>query len=277
VARRVGARCPVCKGRVIDFLVWSQGNNAFRKLDCPHCEAHLRVSRRTTVVFMLLLGLTLPLAIVVAESMNALGVPEPTARVFFGCLIIPLAGVGAYFAWRTGFYAIRDNAQPKTAGEHPNDVATSGPGSLRLLFVAGLAAGPMALIITIGHRDLLLTFDKQMTKGRITEVHQPPPGAIRLSDYRVKYEFESESGLVYSGEDVLPPAHPPAEDGRILVVFSRRDPAVSRIESQSSGTPVAGVLLGAGLLLWSVAQFVRLRRQSISHEQRNSGHTGIYG
>jgi Protein of unknown function (DUF3592) len=253
-------RCPACKERVIDFIVWSQGINAFRRLDCPRCGAHLRVSRRTIVVCVLLLVLSVPLGVGMAETLNAFGVPEPTARVFFGCLIIPLAGVVAYITWRTGSYAVRDSVQREAESDPMRNVTTSRLGGLRLLLVAGIAVGLIAFMLAIGHRDLLLAFNTQMTEGRITEVHQPPPGAIRTSDYRVWYEFEAESELVYTGEDVLPPKHPPPEDGRILVVYSRRDPSVSRIASQLSGTPVAGILLGACLLLWSIVQFIRLWR-----------------
>src|SRR6266566_4187761 len=92
----------------------------------------------------------------------------------------------------------------------------------------------IALMYMLGHRDLILFLGKESTVGHITGVHQPAPGAVRASDYQVAYEFTDSSGLTNMGEDVLPPAHPPAEDGVIEVVYSSYDPSVSRIASQHS-------------------------------------------
>lgn len=253
-------RCPACKERVISFLNWSQGANAFCKCDCPHCGAPLRVSRRTILVFLLVSLLSVPLVVGIAASLSALDVSEPTARWIFGFVMIPLVGIAAYLVWRTGFYTVRDNVPQKASSDHPRAIATSEPSGLRLLFVAATAAGLIVFMLSLGRHDLLLAFDKQTSAGRITAIRSPTPGGIRMSDYHITYEF-TDSGLVYSGEDVLPPKHPPPQDGKILIVYSRRDPSVSRIASQLSGTLIAGILFGVGLLLWSVVQFVRLHRR----------------
>lgn len=263
-------RCPACKERVIDFGEWGKGLNAFLEVDCPSCGAHLRPSRRIAVVFVLLLVLMVPCLVGIPLGLTALGIRESAAKLVFVCLMIPLVVGTAWWEWRTGFYAVRDGMQQEEASARPLNAGASGPGAVRFLFVAGIGAGLIAFWIMTFGRDLLLTFDKQTTEGRITRIHQPPPGAVREADYQVWYEFKSESGFVYSGEDELPPAAPPREDRGILVVYSRRDPSVSRIASQLSSTPVAGVLLGAVLLLWSVVQLVRTRRRSASRAEQTA-------
>jgi hypothetical protein len=107
-------RCPACKERAIDFTVWGRGINAFRKVDCPNCGARLRASRRTFVVFVLLLVLLVPFAVGVATALDALGVPEATGEVMFGCLVIPSVIAVAYWEWKTGFYALREGGEGRT-------------------------------------------------------------------------------------------------------------------------------------------------------------------
>lgn len=101
-------RCPACNERVIDFNVWGQGISAFRKVDCPICGVPLRPSRRICVVFVVLLVLLVPIVVGVVMTLEALGVQEPTGRVIFGCLMIPLVLAVSYWEWRTGFYALRE-------------------------------------------------------------------------------------------------------------------------------------------------------------------------
>jgi hypothetical protein len=109
IARRgdTAVRCPSCKERVIDFAVWGTGINAFRKLDCPACGAKLRPSRRTFLWFVVLLISSIPLAIGMTIVLEKLGLSEPTSRLVFGLLVIPLAGVAAYWVWKTGYYSQR--------------------------------------------------------------------------------------------------------------------------------------------------------------------------
>ena len=90
---------------------------------------------------------------------------------------------------------------------------------------------------------------------------QPPAGWIRDSDYQVHYEFSDESGVVHSGRDVLPPAKPPPEE-KIEILYWLSDPSVSRIASQRSGTPLAGILFGVGTILWVTIRFIRERREA---------------
>jgi hypothetical protein len=108
-------RCPACNERVIDFLAWGQGINAFKKVDCPSCGAPLRTSRRTFVMVAVLATLLVPLIVGVAETTKTLGVPEATGRVIFGCLMIPLVLAVSYWEWRTGRYELRqrDGLTPK--------------------------------------------------------------------------------------------------------------------------------------------------------------------
>ena len=109
-------RCPACNECVIDFIVWGQGINAFRKVDCPSCGVPLRTSRRTCVVFVVLMVLLVPIVVGIATTLEALGVQETTGQVIFGCLMVPLVLAVSYWEWRTGFYALRegrkDRAEP---------------------------------------------------------------------------------------------------------------------------------------------------------------------
>jgi hypothetical protein len=116
------------------------------------------------------------------------------------------------------------------------------------------------------YRSLALTFDHQTTLGWIIHAHQPPPSFVRASDYEVQYEFADDQGIVYSGRDVLPPAKPPPKDGRIEIVYSHRDPSISRIESQWSGTALNGVVFGIGIVVWSTFQFARGRRPAATKQ-----------
>jgi hypothetical protein len=100
-------RCPACDERVLDFAVWGQGINAFRKLDCQACGAKLRPSRRTVVLFIVLMISTVPIAIGVAILLEMVGLAEPVARMAFGVVIIPLAVMAAYYVWKTGYYSLR--------------------------------------------------------------------------------------------------------------------------------------------------------------------------
>lgn len=255
-------RCPACKERVIGFLLWSQGIHSFCKLDCPHCGANLRVSRRTVIVFVLLLLLLAPLVVGIAKVTDALGVPESTARVIFGAVMIPLVGVAAYLGWRTGSYAIRENVPHQASSDRATTTATTGLSGLRLLLLALIGMGSIAFMFFVGRPDLIIILDKQMSEGRITAIRPPVPGFIRKSDYQITYEFETNAGFVCVGEDELPSKHPPPENGRIVIAYSRRDPSVSRIASQLSDTPLSGILFGIGVILWAAVQFIRQRCQS---------------
>lgn len=99
-------RCPACNERVIDFVVWGHGINAFRKLDCPSCGVKLRPSRRTIVLFFVMLISLIPLVIGVATAFEMLGLVEPYARIAFGLVMIPIAIAMAYFVWKTGYYSL---------------------------------------------------------------------------------------------------------------------------------------------------------------------------
>jgi hypothetical protein len=201
-------------------------------------------------------------------GLDALGIPEPTARVIFGCVMIPLVISVAFWEWRTGFYAVLDSGRHEITSAHTPTTLQPGWGIGRFLFVAGTAAALIIIMIMLGYRDLIITFDKRIARGRITRIHQPPPSVPRASDYQVWYEFTDDQELVHTGEDMLPPAKAPSDDERIMVVYSGRYPSVSRIASELSGTPLAGLVLGVGLLLWSVVQFVRTRRRPVTADQK---------
>lgn len=109
-------RCPACKERVIDFLVWGRGPNAFRAVDCPHCGTGLKASWRTVLVFALVLALMVPLVIGVAHLLkDVLGIESASVRrAIFGAIIIPLAFAIGYLEWRTGSYVLRNPARQQT-------------------------------------------------------------------------------------------------------------------------------------------------------------------
>jgi DNA-directed RNA polymerase subunit RPC12/RpoP len=100
-------RCPTCNERVIDFAVWGQGINAFRKVECPSCGAKLRPSARTIILFFVLLIAMAPLIISVASVSEMVGASETIARIIFGFKMIPLAIAAAYWLWKTEYYSIR--------------------------------------------------------------------------------------------------------------------------------------------------------------------------
>jgi hypothetical protein len=251
-------RCPVCKQRVIDFATWGAGINAFLRCDCPNCGAHLGVSKRTVVISFLILASLIPLVVGAAMGLNRLGLKEGTAGIVFGCLLLPYAIGLAYIVWRTGFYSLRDKNVVEL--EPASQKGSAGTEWWRIALLAGIGFAIIGLMVALGRRDLLLIFDKQSTRGSIIEVNKSPPGMLRDSDWLVWYEFTDIDGMLHTGEDELPPAHPPPENGRIQVVYSTRDPSISRIASQFSPSPVVGVILGLGCLAWSVRQFARRRR-----------------
>jgi hypothetical protein len=253
-------RCPTCKERVIDFAVWGRGINAFRKVECPSCGAKLRSSRRTIVLSLFLLLACIPLAIGLVMAGEMVGVPEPIAPLIFGSIVIPLAIAAAYWVWTAGFYSLRD-----CSNEEPTKVIAGGRVGvwvelIRYLVPAGAAAGLIALMIAIGYRDLVLTFDGSTVVGQITRTRKPPPGAFRDSDYELSYEFKDASGQTHPGEDVLPSAKSLPGDGKVMIVYCSRDPSISRIASQLSGTPVFGVVFGVGSLVWLTVRMARMRR-----------------
>jgi hypothetical protein len=107
-------RCPACKKRVIGFFMWGQGLNAFRKVDCPHCGARLQTSWWIIIAAFWIFALAVIFTIGAAEVLRALGVPESTARIIFGCIMVPSVIGSSYLVWRTGFYSLRDcNKSPK--------------------------------------------------------------------------------------------------------------------------------------------------------------------
>ncbi len=109
-------RCPACNERVIDFLVWGRGINAFRAVDCPHCGIGLKASWRTVFAFVVLLALILPLVVGVEHLLKeVLEIKSATVReAIFGAVLIPFAFAGGYLEWRTGSYVVRHRAKQQT-------------------------------------------------------------------------------------------------------------------------------------------------------------------
>ena len=246
-------RCYQCSERVIDFGTWARGFNAFLKVQCPNCGAQLRPHHRLFIVVVILLLSIVPTLVLLHFGLGALGVPTSAIGTIFLCLFIPMAAGVAYWEWHTGFYVVRKDV-PISAEISPPKSTRSRVKPLLMII---LAVALIAFMLKLGYRDLVLTYDGDYAEGRITNVEQPAPGFLGVSDFHIQYEFEIPSGALYKGEDETPGAFPPPEDGRIDVAYSEHDPSISRIAGLVSSTPIAGILMGGGLLVGSMFQMFR--------------------
>jgi hypothetical protein len=111
--------------RVVEFTVWARGINAFRKTECPNCGVPLRPSRRTYLVFAMLLVLVVPFVVALDQGLAALGVDEKKRRLIFACTIIPCFLAICFWEWRTGSYRFQkgldSGARPGRAPDRPRD------------------------------------------------------------------------------------------------------------------------------------------------------------
>jgi len=187
---------------------------------------------------------------------------ESTRRLVFGLTLAPIAITAAFGIWWTGSFSLDAGARPHKQPINQNPRLAVDLARFLLLVVTGL--GLIGMMFLFGYRDLVLFFDRDFCHGLILSVHQPPSSGPRPSDFEVRYEFADESGAIHVGEDQVPPAHPPPMEGPIDVVYCRREPSISRIASQVSGTPIAGVILGISVLVANTVQFVRSRRGRIA-------------
>ncbi len=251
-------RCPRCEQRVFGFFTWGGlGSRVFHPVDCPHCGAALRVGRRILVPFVLAIASSIPIVCGLGLLFSWLGLGEPLSTALFGILVLPIVIGITYPVWRLGRYELRQGPEPQDKETRQ----TPGSSVRRFVIVLAVGLGLTGLMVLGGSRDIVLTFSGEQVIGRVTRVHQPPGGAIRASDFEVEYEFEDASRVTHVGKDVLPPAKPPPEDGRIEIIYLPRDPSISRIASQHNAGALFGVVLGLGIVVSAVVQFMRARRR----------------
>ena len=98
-------KCPNCSSKVISFLDWCGGINAFR-YQCPHCGCSLRANARSIV------ACCIGFLIVVAEVwgggllLKQWGVSSGSVQKLIIIAIMMLTiGPVAYWVWKTGCYA----------------------------------------------------------------------------------------------------------------------------------------------------------------------------
>lgn len=111
--------CPHCKKRAISFVAWGSGN-LWVRYRCRHCDAPLRVHRRTIIVALASLAIGIPLSVVTIDPiLNLARVPDGAVRRGLAFIIIFIyLFPAAWWDWKTGYYASRDVR--KHGGEDQN-------------------------------------------------------------------------------------------------------------------------------------------------------------
>jgi hypothetical protein len=102
-------KCPSCNKRAIGFVSWASGKRWIR-WQCPHCGVGLKASRRTIKViigFILLLPFIIWAGIAICRAYNIQ--EDREENLVFAAIMIPVLTGLAFWDWKTGSYARRDN------------------------------------------------------------------------------------------------------------------------------------------------------------------------
>ena len=147
-----------------------------------------------------------------------------------------------------------DVASPRPLRRHETVI-------LGLLAVAALfffVVAPVA-IAALGWRDILLVPLGRTVDGHIEWTAQRDPFLLRPGDFDVSVTYHV-AGRLYRARDVVPPAAPPRTGEAVEVRYWPRDPAVARLQSQVSWTPLHAAVIVAFLAGAGLRDLVRRRR-----------------
>ncbi len=109
-------KCPNCNKRAISFVSWAVANRWIR-WRCPHCGTNLKVSRRTLKA---ILGILILLPFMIWAEITICRayaiVDQRRQDLVFVAMAGPILLGVAYWDWKTGYYARRDepNTQPSS-------------------------------------------------------------------------------------------------------------------------------------------------------------------
>jgi len=137
---------------------------------------------------------------------------------------------------------------------------------VRAAIVMAIGIALIIFMIMTDSGDLLLILGRVQASAMITQIHQPPPGRFRESDYDVTYDFVDDAGVHHIAKDLVPPAFPPGQVGGFVeIAYSRHYPSVSRIASQVSSTPIGGVLMGLIFMMMGISMLFRASRRDLEN------------
>ncbi len=140
-------------------------------------------------------------------------------------------------------------AEPKPARQS----VVAGFSHLVIYACLFLFIGVPTLILFFGWKDIVLLAYGKTVQANVISAQQGKPIFRRDGDWTITYAFHS-TGQKFSGSDTLPPALK-ADTASIEIKYCPKFPAISRIASQVSGTPISALVILVIALRAAIPEF----------------------
>ncbi len=96
-------QCPLCKQKVIHFLSWAKGSNAF-KTTCQSCQTKLKANFIVYLGFIFTFSMAFLALIFILELKNEIKESWLISEIIKSIVPVPLVFLGGFLTWKFGGY-----------------------------------------------------------------------------------------------------------------------------------------------------------------------------